>query len=320
MLELPQVGSLADVFAVPGHVAAGATSDVALGGAYPGQRVDRQGRYLRLAAELLGLVKNVRGKNSMVLTAAGHAYLAASGREQSQMQREFLARFNSAQELLRIVQRRGNPETATVVADFPIARSTVKSQSTLNWRIPALLAWLVEVGLLHISATSPDRRYSLTPQGIAALGPPAAPPILPPPKGAARKSPGRVVDVVRRSAIEKAAIDAATSHYVNLGYDVVSREAENLGWDLDVTAIGVPGGLKIEVKGTSLAAFAVELSRNEYEKMNLHQESYRIVIVTNALGSPFLREFVYESKTRRWLDPVDGRVLTIRPVTAAILT
>ena len=128
------------------------------------------------------------------------------------------------------------------------------------------------------------------------------------------------MDVARRSAIEKAAIAAATTHYVNLGYDVVSREAENLGWDLDATAIGITGGYKIEVKGTSLATFSVELSRNEYEKMGLHQTSYRVVIVTNALSMPIVREFVYQPTTTRWRDPVDGRLLTIRPVTAAILT
>ena len=97
--------------------------------------------------------------------------------------------------------------------------------------------------------------------------------------GAARRS---AMTPEERAKIERAAVDAVESHYRELGCEVVSREYDYVGWDLDV----YKGGTifrRVEVKGTQSSDVHVELTPNEYAKSG--DSRYRLAVVRNALAA-----------------------------------
>ena len=107
----------------------------------------------------------------------------------------------------------------------------------------------------------------------------------------------RQIDPEERKKIEKAAVAATKTHYRGLGCEVVSREKDNVGWDLDVFR----GGkifCHVEVKGTKCSAVQVELSPNEYEKSK-SDNLYRLAVVRNALNGEDVCA-VYERNGDEW--------------------
>lgn len=138
------------------------------------------------------------------------------------------------------------------------------------------------------------------------------PPPLPDPEG------GRQVDPEHRQRVEKSAIERVTAYYEDLDYDVISREADNLGWDLEARRGG--SVLRLEVKGLSGAAAVAEVTPNEYKAMTSrrYRSSYRLCIVTNALanGSAKLQIFGYDHQSERWLTG-DLEILNIAERVAA---
>ena len=107
-------------------------------------------------------------------------------------------------------------------------------------------------------------------------------------EGTPRKT--RTGGAVRRSAmtpeerakIERAAVDAVEAHYRELGCEVVSREYDYVGWDLDVCKGGAIFR-RVEVKGTQSSDVHVELTPNEYAKSG--DSRYRLAVVRNALAA-----------------------------------
>lgn len=96
----------------------------------------------------------------------------------------------------------------------------------------------------------------------------------------------RNLDPEARKKIELLAVKHATEFYESVaggGHHVKSVEGDNVGWDLTVTA---PTGavLKVEVKGLSGSDVVVELTPNEYLKMQAreHRQDYVVYIVTQA--------------------------------------
>lgn len=121
-------------------------------------------------------------------------------------------------------------------------------------------------------------------------------------RSALRKRGGRPkqCDPLLRTRVEQAAVNVVTAHFRGLGYDVISCEQENLGWDLEATC----GSRKLllEVKGLSGTSLCVELTPNEFAKMDSHKHSYCLCIVTRALSSPELAVFSYSVEGDRWQD------------------
>lgn len=122
---------------------------------------------------------------------------------------------------------------------------------------------------------------------IAAYTHTGRPPILRRP--AARRQP----DLLKRLAVEKAAVACVWEHYNTFGYELFSVEKENVGWDLEAIADRLH--LRLEVKGLSGSQLAVELTTNEYRAFTnpTHQAYYRLCIVTQALSAPELHIFSY---------------------------
>ncbi len=133
--------------------------------------------------------------------------------------------------------------------------------------------------------------------------------IIPDRLRAPRRGPGRAignVDPEKRKQVEIAAVNVATDYYNSKGYTVVSREAENVGWDLDVeNAIEF---LAVEVKGLSAKKLSVELTANEYATMDDEYASYVLFIVTEALTEKNMHIFRHCNARDEWIDQF-GNVL-----------
>lgn len=130
---------------------------------------------------------------------------------------------------------------------------------------------------------------------------------------------GKPQDQERKVKVEKAAIRVCCTHFENLGYEVVSVEKDNVGWDL--VAKSGRSSLRIEVKGLSGTEFSIELTPNEYKVFTQQARDYRLAVVTNALGCPSLSICRYSDEQAAWLvEDNDGRALNIKVKQSASIT
>jgi uncharacterized protein DUF3883 len=136
---------------------------------------------------------------------------------------------------------------------------------------------------------------------------------LPPPTDQI-ESPRRQADPLLRAEIEKKAVKVTSNYFAKLGYSVNSLERDNVGWDL--TAICGTRLLRLEVKGLSGSQALIELTPNEYKKMQQFRDSYCICIVTNTLSSPHLQVFSFAPESSDWRDEKKS-VLSINEFTGA---
>ena len=129
----------------------------------------------------------------------------------------------------------------------------------------------------------------------------------------------RQLDPARRAEVERAAVDCVIAYYEAHGFECDSVEADNKGWDLEVTRGAVR--LLVEVKGCSGDSRQVELTPNEYSAMGhaRHREMYRLAIVTRALeGEQHRRLSIirYNGSDDTWCDQ-DGRRVSVKELTGA---
>jgi len=96
-----------------------------------------------------------------------------------------------------------------------------------------------------------------------------------------------------RKAVEEAAVTAVKRELAKSGYDCVSRESDNVGYDLEATH---KDGtiLHVEVKGTAGAEPRFFMTRNEHDYREASE--WRLAMVVDTLGTPGvtlydLREF-----------------------------
>ena len=125
------------------------------------------------------------------------------------------------------------------------------------------------------------------------------------------KRSGWQADVEKRRRIEEAAVVAVGTKLERLGFTIQSVEKENVGYDLVATRDGEV--LHIEVKGRSGSDVSADLTVNEfdclrnYERQRNPDAHYRIAIVTDALNTPIINEFVMVrgQKSQWWT--LDGK-------------
>ena len=146
-------------------------------------------------------------------------------------------------------------------------------------------------------------------------------------KSTAKSKKGKQqINIERRQAVERAAINFVSDHYASLGFDVASVESENVGFDLIAKSKELK--LNLEVKGRSGPEIIADLSFNEYRVLKAFQREakpsaqYRVCIVVNALTNPKLYDFRYlkSGKAGNWFDPTTGVVLEIKALEAARLS
>lgn len=87
-----------------------------------------------------------------------------------------------------------------------------------------------------------------------------------------------------RKQVETAAVEAAIQHLSKLGYSSISREKDNIGYDLEATHRKDGSLLHVEVKGTSGAELRFFMTTNEY----IYRESpeWRLAMIINTLTKP----------------------------------
>lgn len=94
-------------------------------------------------------------------------------------------------------------------------------------------------------------------------------------------------DAEHRKAVENAAVQATLRKLDRLNYDSVSRESDNIGYDLDATHREDGSKIRVEVKGTSGSEPRFFMTANEYN-YRLAPE-WRLAIVVDALTEPDVR-------------------------------
>jgi hypothetical protein len=128
------------------------------------------------------------------------------------------------------------------------------------------------------------------------------------------------VDQARKLRIERAAIAEALRYYGDRGYNVDDVQNEKLGYDLKAT---FGDTLLIEVKGTAAHVddgVTVNLSPNEYRTSKSASRQYRIFIVSAALTTPTVNEFLWDSEECVWTDENTGKRLSVVEVVSADMT
>jgi len=124
----------------------------------------------------------------------------------------------------------------------------------------------------------------------------------------------RQADPFKKQQVEISAVETTIKHYESLDYIVISREKDNIGWDLEATNISET--LLIEVKGLSGNITSIELTPNEYKNSIEKKFNYRLCIVKNALTNPLLEIFSFNELLDCWTNELNEK-LSIEEKTAA---
>ena len=116
----------------------------------------------------------------------------------------------------------------------------------------------------------------------------------------------RQSNVFKRQQIEVAAVEVVIKYFEVLDYIVVSKEKDNVGWDLEATNFYET--LLLEVKGLSSDVTSIELTPNEYKNSKEKFINYRICIVTNALKEPTLNVYKFDIASNCWMNEKKQRL------------
>lgn len=124
----------------------------------------------------------------------------------------------------------------------------------------------------------------------------------------------RQTNVFKKQQVEIAAVEATIKYFENLGYIVVSKEQDNVGWDLEATNISET--LLLEVKGLSGNIMSIELTPNEYKNSKEKKSKYRLCIVTSALAKPNLEIFSFDDNSICWRNQLNEKLVIEERVAA----
>ena len=124
------------------------------------------------------------------------------------------------------------------------------------------------------------------------------------------------INVEAKKLVEETAVKIVRGTYEERGFEVISVEKDNLGWDLEARKGKVH--LRIEVKGLADEAISVHITQNEYSKMrDRDNANYRLCVVTNVLCKPELSTFIFDGD--KWICEEDNEmVLSFNEQIAAI--
>lgn len=124
----------------------------------------------------------------------------------------------------------------------------------------------------------------------------------------------RQVDVFKKQQVEISAIETTIKYFEGLDYIVVSKEKDNVGWDLEATNINET--LLLEVKGLYGNISSIELTPNEYKNSKEKKTHYKLCIVTNALTKPKLEIFFFNPDLDIWTNNLNEKLLTEERIAA----
>lgn len=114
---------------------------------------------------------------------------------------------------------------------------------------------------------------------------------------------GKDFDPDFKSMIEREAVRIVWIYYESQGFQVISVEKDNVGWDLEARLNQKT--LYLEVKGLSGSDSAVEVTPNEYRAMKSmeHRSSYRLCIINkpHISNEMEMRIFNYDMRIDAWV-------------------
>jgi hypothetical protein len=143
--KIPQADMLDDVLSVANAVDQGARTfqDIAK----HIQKVERQGRYYRLAAELLGLIRN--DKNNSELTDLGKVFVSSNALTKNEIARNAVLNAHVFQRMLPFFELHPDGVSRNSIEDFIEEVTQPTTQSMIHRRASTLLSWLEKIGVLE---------------------------------------------------------------------------------------------------------------------------------------------------------------------------
>jgi C-terminal AAA-associated domain len=146
--EIPQADTLDSVLRTVDAVAGGGTTYQAIG-ANLGLD-ERQGRYYRLAAELLGFVRNVPRRNRAMLTPVGRQLVSAQPNGRTRMVREAVLRARLIQRVISFLEsKRGRGASREEIEQFVKAVTEPTTAGMIHRRVSTAVSWLKSIGVLQ---------------------------------------------------------------------------------------------------------------------------------------------------------------------------
>ena len=146
--DVPQADNLADVLRVVQAVNNGDNTQQKIASAIG--KVERQGRYYRLAAEILGFISNKSHENHSVLTASGKQFIKASEDEKKRILVRALLNGKLIQRVIPFLESFGsNGASRAQLQDFIKDVTEPVGISMIPRRISSLISWLREAHLIQ---------------------------------------------------------------------------------------------------------------------------------------------------------------------------
>ena len=141
--DIPQADNLNDVANVINAISSGAETYQDIASII--RKTDRQGRYYRLAAELLGFIKNHRNKS--VLTLKGKEFLRKRN-DQDALLRTAILNCKIIQRMIPFFELNTNGITREQIIDFLKEITRSKSKTMMPRRASTIISWLKEVNIV----------------------------------------------------------------------------------------------------------------------------------------------------------------------------
>lgn len=148
--DVPQADKLEDVVKLVEGVAKGACTFQEQS-KYIG-KVDRQGRYYRRAAEILGFIQNQT--NRAVITNSGKEYLSSSPAKKKEILVRSVLSSHMMQRIIPFLENKGiDGATREEIQKFIKTVTEDTGPSMIPRRVSSVIAWLSTIGLLRVCGT-----------------------------------------------------------------------------------------------------------------------------------------------------------------------
>lgn len=156
--KIPQADMLDDVLSVADAVNHGAKTfqDIAR----HIKKVERQGRYYRLAAELLGFIRN--NNNNSELTELGKKFVSSNASTKKELAKNAVLNTHVFQRMLPFFELHPDGVSRDRIEDFIEEVTQPTTQSMIHRRASTLLSWLEKIGVLESNVDNYKIRSSQT--------------------------------------------------------------------------------------------------------------------------------------------------------------
>jgi hypothetical protein len=143
--DVPQADTLKDVIRLVDAVGRGATTYQDMAAAI--QKVGRQGRYYRRAAEILGFVHRV-DKNHAMLTTTGWAVVNSAGDDRRRLVKNAVLKSDVFRQVVSYLSDQPRGVSRADLRRFLEGIITPVGPSMMPRRVSTILDWLAEIGML----------------------------------------------------------------------------------------------------------------------------------------------------------------------------